>query len=148
MSMTIPERILKARAGKNPAVICRVPSGWAVLCDMQLLRGYTILLPDPVVASINDLDRLQRADYLSDMALIGDILLEVTGAYRINYGILGNSDPYLHAHIIPRFLSEPDEYRKGLPWSYPLELVNTHPFDHERDKELMEQIAGAIQKHL
>ncbi len=60
---------------------------------MQFLRGYTILLADPVVASINDLDRLQRADYLSDMALIGDVLLEVTDAYRINYGILGNSDP-------------------------------------------------------
>ena len=115
---------------------------------MQFLRGYTILLADPVVASINDLGRPKRAEYLSDMALIGDALLEVTGAYRINYGILGNSDPYLHAHIIPRYLNEPEDFRKGLPWSYPLELVNAVPFDHERDKEFIRLIAAAIQKRL
>jgi diadenosine tetraphosphate (Ap4A) HIT family hydrolase len=148
MAMTIPERIAAARLGNNPAVICRVPSGWAAMCDMQYLRGYTILLADPVVASINDLDRLQRAEYLGDMALIGDALLEVTGAYRINYCILGNTDSYLHAHIIPRFLSEPEKFRKGLPWSYPKRLLNAATFDFERDKELMGRIATAIQKRL
>ena len=148
MTITIPERIAAARLGTNPSVIRRVPSGWAVMCDMQFLRGYTILLADPVVASINDLDRLQRVDYLNDMTLIGDALLEVTGAYRINYGIMGNSDPFLHAHIVPRYLSEPDKLRTGLPWSYPQKMVDEVVFDLERDKELMQQIAAAIQKRL
>ena len=148
MSIAIPERIAAARAGTNPAVICRVPSGWAILCDMQFLRGYTILLAEPVVASINDLDRPQRAAYLCDMALIGDALLEVTGAYRINYGILGNSDPFLHAHIVPRYMTEPEKFRKGLPWSYPKKLLDAISFDLERDKELIQQIAAAIQEHL
>jgi diadenosine tetraphosphate (Ap4A) HIT family hydrolase len=146
MSIAIPERIAAARAGTNPAVICQVSSGWAVLCDMQFLRGYTILLADPVVASINDLDRLQRAEYLGDMVMIGEALLEVTGACRINYAILGNSDPFLHAHIVPRYLSEPEEFRLGPPWSYPKKLMDAVPFDHERDKGLIQQIAAAIQK--
>ena len=148
MAQTIPERIAAAWAGTNPAVICRVPSGWAVLCDVQFLRGYTILLADPVVASINALARQQRAEYLCDMALIGDALLEVTDAYRINYGILGNSDPFLHAHIVPRYMTEPEKLRKRPPWSYPEKLVDTAAFDYERDKELMRQISEAIQKHL
>ena len=148
MAITIPERITAARAGANPAVICRLRSGWAVMCDMQYLRGYTILLADPVVASINDLDRLQRAKYLGDMALIGDALLEVTGAFRINYAIMGNSDPFLHAHIVPRYMSEPDNFRTGLPWSYPEKLLDAVLFDLERDKGLMQQIAAAIQKRL
>ena len=118
------------------------------MCDVQFLRGYAILLADPVVASINDLDHQQRAEYLGDMAMIGDALLEVTAAQRINYGILGNSDPFLHAHIIPRYMTEPEKFLKGLPWSYPKELVDAVPFDYERDKELMQQIAAAIQKHL
>ena len=84
MAIAIPEPTAAARIGTNPTVICRVPSGWVALCNMQYLRGYTILLADPVVASINDLDRLQRAEYLGDMTLIGDALLEVTDAYRIN----------------------------------------------------------------
>ena len=41
------------------------------MCVMQFLRGYTILLADPVVASINHLDSSQRAEYLCDMTLIG-----------------------------------------------------------------------------
>jgi diadenosine tetraphosphate (Ap4A) HIT family hydrolase len=147
-AIAIPERIAKARAGINPAIICRLPSGWAVLCDVQFLRGHTILLADPVAASINDLGRSQREQYLCDMALIGDVLLEVTGAYRINYGILGNADPFLHAHIVPRYLTEPEKFRQGLPWSYPKKLVDAVAFDFDRDKELIQQIAAAIHKHL
>jgi diadenosine tetraphosphate (Ap4A) HIT family hydrolase len=51
------------------------------------------------------------------MTLIGDALLEVTGVFRINYGIMGNSDPCLHTHIVPRYLTEPEKFRQGLPWS-------------------------------
>jgi diadenosine tetraphosphate (Ap4A) HIT family hydrolase len=148
MTISIPERVLKARAGTNPAVICRVPSGWAVMCDRQFLRGYTILLADPVAASINDLGAPQRADYLRDMGLIGDALLEVTGAFRINYGILGNTDPYLHAHIVPRFVTEPERFRNGLPWSYPKKLAVSVPFDYGRDQGLMQLISAAIHKCL
>ena len=148
MTMTIPERIVAARAGSNPTVICRLTSGWAVMCDMQYLRGYTILLADPPVASINDLDHLQRAEILGEKVLVGDALLEVTGAYRVNYGILGNSDPFLHAHIVPRYLTEPENLRNGLPWSYPKKLMDVTAFDPVRDKELMGKIATAIQKRL
>jgi len=82
------------------------------------------------------------------MAMIGDALLEVTGAYRINYAILGNTDPALHAHIIPRYLGEPEAFRKGLPWSYSREYVEAHMFEYEHDKELIQRIAQAIKKRL
>jgi hypothetical protein len=49
MTTLIHQRVEAARAGTNPTVICQMPSGWAVLCDNQYLRGYTILLSDPVV---------------------------------------------------------------------------------------------------
>ncbi len=148
MLTPIHSRVEACRSGTNPTLICRVPSGWAVLCDQQYLRGYTILLPDPVVPSLNELDLPLRTRYLGDMALIGDALLEVTGALRINYGILGNSDPALHAHIVPRYMDEPESLRKGPPWSYPAELMNSTAFDLARDRDLMEQIARSIQKRL
>ncbi len=146
--ITIHQRVADAREGTNPTVICRLPSGWAVLCDQQYLQGYSLLLPDPVVGSLNDLNPTERAAYLCDMALIGDALLEVTGAFRINYAILGNTDPALHAHIVPRYLSEPEQFRKGPPWSYPKEVLNADPFDYEQDKALIQRIAAAIQKRL
>ncbi|MFH1524969.1 MAG: hypothetical protein ABIF04_08390 [Chloroflexota bacterium] len=145
---TVLQRVESARAGTNPTVICRMPSGWAALCDMQHLRGYSILLPDPVVSSINDLSQEQRAAYLCDMITIGDALLEVTDSFRINYALMSNSDPFLHAHIVPRYLSEPEEIRRGPPWSYPEEILEANLFDYERDKELIARLAQAIQKRL
>jgi diadenosine tetraphosphate (Ap4A) HIT family hydrolase len=145
MSTLIHERVAAAQAKTNPTVICRLPSGWAVLCDVQFLRGYTILLSDPVVPDLNALDREHRAQYLLDMATIGDALLEVTGAFRVNYEILGNLDPALHAHIIPRYLSEPEDLRKGPAFFYDKDFRNSIRFDYERDKELIQHIAAAIQ---
>ncbi len=144
--MTVAEQVEAARAGLEPALICRVSSGWVVLCRMQFLRGYCILLPDPVVPSLNGLTHEQRARYLCDMAVVGDALLEVTSAYRINYAIMGNSDQVLHAHIVPRYLSEPDEFRLNQPWSYPPRIVDSILFDCERDRDLMHQLREVIQK--
>ena len=114
---------------------------------MQFLRGYCILLSEPVVPSINHLAPPQRAQFLSDMVLIGDAIMEVTGAYRINYAVLGNSEPVLHAHIVPRYSSEPDDLRCGLPWSYAQEVIDNALFDPDRDEELKAQLASAIQNH-
>ncbi len=146
MAVSIPERIENARRGLNPTVICQVPSGWVVLCDSQFLSGYCILLADPVVTSLNDLDPVKQAEFMHDMAIIGDALLEVTRAYRINYVIAGNTDPYLHAHIVPRYMSEPEEFRKGLPWSHPHAERDSMLFDYERDRPLMQRLSLAIQK--
>ncbi len=148
MTTIIHQQVEAARQGTAPDLICRVPSGWVVLSDMQFLPGYCILLPDPVVSSLNDLDRSHRTEYLCDMALVGDALLEVTGAYRINYAIMCNVDPALHAHIVPRYLSEPDHLRQGMPWSYAPEIIEKQKFDPERDHSLIQQIAVAINKRL
>jgi diadenosine tetraphosphate (Ap4A) HIT family hydrolase len=52
------------------------------------------------------------------MTRIGDALLSVTNARRINYEILGNSEPELHAHIFPRFVEEAPERRSRPAWFY------------------------------
>ena len=85
----IHERIEQARLGENPMVICRMPSGWAVLGDSQFLPGYCLLLPDPVVPDLNALGPDERWQFLYDMTLIGDALLEQTTAFRINHEFWG-----------------------------------------------------------
>jgi diadenosine tetraphosphate (Ap4A) HIT family hydrolase len=146
VSTLIHQRVEMAKEGKNPAVICRMPSGWAVLGDTQVTRGYTILLSDPVVVDLNVLPVEDRLIYLRDMSIIGDALLEVTGAALINYEILGNTDRALHTHIVPRYTDEPDEQRRRPIW---LSDRSTAPkFDPERDRELIEKLAQAIHKRL
>ena len=114
----IAERVAAARAGANPYVIAKLRSGWAVVGDVQFLPGYCLLLADPVVPSLNDLSPQARRQYLQDMALIGDAILKATDSFRINYEILGNSEPELHAHIFPRYMSEPEEQRRKPAWFY------------------------------
>ena len=114
----ISDRVALARIGANDKVICRLPSGWAVMGDVQFLPGYCLLLPDPVVPSLNDLNFEARTAYLLDMARIGDAVLKATEALRINYEILGNSEPELHCHIFPRYSSEPEKNRRKPAWFY------------------------------
>ena len=114
MPNLIEERVAAARRGENPYVIAKMPSGWLVIGDVQPLGGYCLLLADPVVESLNVLTGLDRTAYLTDMARIGDALLGVTGAHRINYETLCNFEPSLHTHIIPRYAKEPDEKRRDL----------------------------------
>jgi diadenosine tetraphosphate (Ap4A) HIT family hydrolase len=100
------------------------------------------------VADLNNLKAKARAQYLHDMAVVGDALLEVTDAYRINYEIECNTVPGLHAHIFPRYMSEPEHWRKVPVWFYEKERMPAPKFDAVSDKELMLKIAGAIQSRL
>jgi diadenosine tetraphosphate (Ap4A) HIT family hydrolase len=144
MTTLIHRNVALCRSGQNPTTVCKLPSGWVVLGNDQFLRGYSLLLPDPVVIDVNALDRKGREQFLYDMTALGDALLAVTGAYRINYEILGNTEPALHAHVIPRYLNEPDQYRCTPPFLYPPEFRSATPFDPIRDHDLMAQIAALL----
>jgi len=146
--MLIPERIALAREGKLPMVVRRMPSGWAVLGDEQFLEGYSVLLADPLVPDLTDLDTQARARFLLDMSLIGEALMAVTPAYRINYGLLGNFDPWLHAHVMPRFADESDEYRALPAWVYPKERRDAMPFSTHRHGSLMAALGGELDRLL
>jgi diadenosine tetraphosphate (Ap4A) HIT family hydrolase len=132
-------RLEAAHQGLNPTVIARVPSGWAVLGDGQRLPGYALILSDPLVPSLNDLPLEAQMVFLHDMALLGRAVQDVTDCARVNYGVYGNSDPYLHAHVFARYAWEAQERARVPVWkSYPLEELNAteHQFSLENHGEL------------
>ncbi|MDB6087864.1 MAG: hypothetical protein JWN85_648 [Gammaproteobacteria bacterium] len=131
-------QVAAAREGRDPCVIARLFSGWAVFGERQFLRGYALLLPDPVVPSLNALGAQERTVFLLDMARLGDALLKVTGAVRVNYAIFGNVEPALHAHVIPRYLDEPDKLRLAQPWAYDWEAAPA--FERTTHQELAENL--------
>jgi diadenosine tetraphosphate (Ap4A) HIT family hydrolase len=98
-------------------MVAKVPSGWVVMGERQVFAGYCLLIPDPVVPHLNALGLAGRAQFLSDMALVGDALMAATAALRINYAIYGNLDPALHAHLFPRHADEPPATRTAQPWA-------------------------------
>jgi diadenosine tetraphosphate (Ap4A) HIT family hydrolase len=143
MPTLIHRRVELCRSGRHPSVVCRVASGWVVLGDMQVTRGYSLLLPDPVVGDLNAMDVARRRVFLEDMTRLGDALLALTGAVRINYEILGNLEPALHAHAIPRYADEPEELRQKPIWFYDWKAAP--PFDPRRDAALMRELAKRLQ---
>jgi diadenosine tetraphosphate (Ap4A) HIT family hydrolase len=88
-------------------------AGWVRTGGLNFLSA----LPDPVVPHLNALPADLRGQFLSDMALVGDALMEVTVATRINYAMFGNVEPALHAHIFPRHATEPEATRTAQPFA-------------------------------
>ena len=144
MSTIIHERVRLCQSGDYPKAICRLSSGWVVLGDVQFLRGYSLLLPDPVVPHLNAMEAEARRTFLYEMSVVGEVILELTGAIRINYEMLGNVEPALHAHIFPRFEDEPSELRTKPVWSYDWESAPA--FDAERDGEIMRDIEAGLRR--
>ena len=142
-SQTAIHRMVDAcRAGAYAPLIARMSSGWAVLGTAQFLRGYSLLLPDPVVPHLNAMAAPHREQFLNDMARLGDAVLEVTGALRINYAMFGNVEPALHAHVIPRFVDEPESLRTAHPWAYDWNAAP--PFDPQVQGALRQRIAALL----
>lgn len=144
--MTPAERLAQLDRGENPALVSRMESGFAVMADSQFLPGYCLLLAFPQVGKLNDLVGLQRTQFLSDMARLGDAVLAATGCVRINYSIYGNLDPFLHVHVIPRYDWEDEGYRTKPPMQIPAELREDpgHAFDLHRHAELMASIRQGL----
>lgn len=138
MPTAIHRRVRSAREGSDPTVIARLASGWAVMGDPQVLRGYCLLLPDPVVDHLNAFGPRERDQFLADMARLGDAVLRATGALRVNYAMLGNVEPALHAHVFPRHGDEPPQLRQAHPWARDWSAAPA--FDARRDGELLAAI--------
>ena len=114
----IHRRVNDARAGRDQTLLGRCASGWAVFGHQQFVQGYLLLLPDPVVPDLNALTPERRGQFLLDMSRLGDALVRTTAPLRINYAIFGNVEPALHAHVIPRYRTEPEGMQMQHPWAY------------------------------
>ena len=136
----------RCHAGDAPALVARLPSGWVVMGDRQVFPGYCLLLADPVADHLNALTFAHRAQFLSDMALIGDAVLAITGAIRVNYAIFGNVEPALHAHVFPRLASEPETTRMAQPWAVDWNLAPT--YSNSLHGELRRRIAAYLTETL
>ena len=144
MSTAIHRRVEACRAGADPTVIARLASGWAVMGDPQVLEGYCLLLPDPVVPHLNALPPGAQVAFLADLARLGQAVLEQTGALRINYAMFGNLEPALHAHVHPRYAHEPEALRTAHPWAYDWSAARR--FDAARDGALLQALRARLSR--
>lgn len=140
------DRIGAALRGENPTILTRMQSGFAVIGDSQFLPGYCLLLGVPKVRDLTDLPLPARLEFLRDMSLLGEAITLVCQPRRINYEIFGNTDPFLHAHVLPRYAWEPAELFVGPASRYPAEQRNApqHQFSEMTHGQLRSRLATTL----
>ncbi|MFG0314675.1 MAG: HIT family protein [Phycisphaerales bacterium] len=147
----ISNRVQRILDGEDPQLIAEMPSGYAILGKYQPspITGCCMLLPKlgddgVVVPSPNDLSDEERGQFFSDLTLLGDAILEVTGAERINYLVLCNQVPELHGHCVPRFAQEePDLRLKGPFEAYDFGSARVADA-HGEDRQLHAELRAAL----
>jgi diadenosine tetraphosphate (Ap4A) HIT family hydrolase len=145
------DRIGSALRGENPCVMARMRSGFAVIGDTQFLPGYSLLLTDdPMANHLTDLDWGRRKEFLLDMALVGEAVertCKEKGLRRMNYEVLGNFLPVLHAHVVPRYEWEPRQFATQEWGRYPKETRDAleHAYSDEKHGELRAAITAELQ---
>src|SRR3989344_5537036 len=105
-SCLICERIRQIREGSNLYFVAELKSGYVVIGDHQLFRGYTLFLAKRHVSELHELPEEERIVFLKEMSDVAGAVYRAFSPAKLNYELLGNTDPHLHWHIIPRFAND------------------------------------------
>ena len=89
----------------------------AYLQRADIQRGYTVVVwRGRHVAEPTELDPGESAAFWSELLHVGRALERHLEPVKLNYQLLGNSLPHLHAHVTPRYADDP---KPGWPFPFP-----------------------------
>ena len=112
----------------------------------ETLVVHTVVVKKGSVFSVNNLSEELRMKYFRDVCRVGDALIEINGAYRINYETLCNVAQALHSHIIPRYNDEPEAKRKErAAVAYPSNEIKN--FEPVRDAKFISEMKKHLARH-
>lgn len=114
----------------------------AYLAKADVQRGLTIaVFRGRHVAEPTELTDPEAAAFGREVLAVGRAIERVLEPVKLNYQLLGNEVPHLHAHVIPRYADDP---RPG--WPFPFPDPEPGPMPRERllaDAELLRQSISA-----
>lgn len=73
----------------------------------QFVTGYCVLICTRHVREPYDLTPAERALFFDDLLRAGQALDRAFNPVKMNFQLLGNAVPHLHAHLIPRYYGDP-----------------------------------------
>jgi diadenosine tetraphosphate (Ap4A) HIT family hydrolase len=77
------------------------------LARNQSMAGYCVLICTEHVCEPYELRADQQRSYFDDLLRVGRALERAFRPIKLNYQILGNLVPHLHAHVQPRYYGDP-----------------------------------------
>jgi len=96
--------------------------------DIQ--RGLSIVMwRGRHVAEPTELDPDEAASFWRELLVVGRAIEATFKPIKLNYNLLGNEVPHLHAHVVPRYAHDP---RPGWPFPFPEDGARDMPEDRFR----------------
>ncbi len=71
------------------------------------LKGTCYLITREHYVELFDLDDEVLLGFMKEVQIAARVLKDVSGAFKINYEIHGNTVPHLHLHLFPRYIDDP-----------------------------------------
>jgi diadenosine tetraphosphate (Ap4A) HIT family hydrolase len=90
---------------------------WLGCFDDARFPGRGVLVLERHAEHFSDLDEATATALALDVREAARAIRAATGAVRINYAMLGNVEPHVHVHVIPRRADDPIPMRT--PWEHP-----------------------------
>src|SRR6204780_1270012 len=107
----------RIKADKFPDFIAELASCYVILGDQQFYRGYCVLFAKLHATELYLMPADAARQLADEMRLTAEAIATVVKPWKMNYECLGNSDPHVHWHLLPR--QETDEMRRGPIWLAP-----------------------------
>ena len=120
--------------------ICELGVSSLGFYDDERFPGRCLLTFRRHVEHLTEVSEGEAAAFIRDSQAAARAILDCTRADRINYAILGNTEPHLHMHLIPRVQST-DPIPTRPPWEHPEEK---RPMEPEAAQALVRAIAAGI----
>ena len=97
----------RIKAGSFRDFVAELTSSYVILGDQQFYRGYCVLFAKLHATELY-LMPADTARLLSDeMRLVAEAIAAVVKPWKMNYECLGNSEPHVHWHLLPRQETKP-----------------------------------------
>jgi len=103
----ICKRIALIKTNKNPYFIKELETGYVVLGDYQLFRGYTLFIYKEHKSELHQLSTQKRQKFLAEMAVVAEAVYRAVKPHKMNYELLGNTEEHMHWHLFPRHANDP-----------------------------------------
>jgi diadenosine tetraphosphate (Ap4A) HIT family hydrolase len=139
--MTTPGWSLHPQLEKDTIAIGDLPLS-RVLVIKDANYPWLLLVPRrPAVVEIIDLDEVEQAQLMTEIARVGRALKAVTQCDKLNIAALGNVVPQLHVHIIARFRN--DAIWPKVVWGF----GTGEPYAPGEDETVMSACASHLMDH-
>jgi len=107
----------RIKADAFPDSIAELKSCYVILGDQQFYRGYCVLFAKLHATELYLMPADDARLLFDEMRLVAEAIAAVVKPWKMNYECLGNSEPHVHWHLLPRY--ETDEMRRGPIWLRP-----------------------------